>query len=93
MTMRENLVTATLYATAPLLVWTLHFALCYVVLGGRCGAAPLLLSALAMGACVWMIEWKRPQGLLAWARSGSAVLALAGIAWTTMPLLLLGRCG
>lgn len=93
MTMRENLFTATLYATAPLLVWTLHFVLCYLVLGGRCGAAPLVLSALALAACVWMMDWKRPQGLLAWARSGSAVLALAGIAWTTMPLLLLGRCG
>ena len=102
--MRTNLFTGLLKGTAPLLVWALHFALCYGVVAAQCSpalvatATPsrtllLVLSAVALAACVPMLGRHWPLRLLDWARAGGAVLALAGIAWTTVPLLLLDGCG
>ena len=53
--------------------------------------------ALAAAAFMLWREARRlhghpPQGLLDWALAGSAVLALAGIAWTSVPLLMLDGC-
>lgn len=59
-----------------------------------------LLSAAAFGLCAWL-AWRawnvvRAAGgdpaLHDWAALGSAVLALAGIAWSSMPLLMLDGC-
>ena len=59
------------------------------------------LSVLALGACAALL-W-RARGtlrdaseeirLLDWAAAGSAVLAMAGIAWTTLPMLMIDGCG
>ena len=107
--MRENLFTDLLRGTAPLLLWALHFAFCYGLVGAQCSPALsgpdapsrtllMVVSAAALGACLLML-WRgwparadHPR-LLDWALAGSAVLALAGIAWTAAPLLLLDGCG
>lgn len=63
-----------------------------------------LMSAAALGVCAallwraWLAVRKaRAAGcepaLIDWAALGSGVLALMGIAWTTLPLLMLDRCG
>jgi len=107
--MRDRLVSRTLYATAPLLVWAAHFTLCYALVATQCSPALLspgaptiwilaLASAAALALCTLML-WRTNRALderarlLDWARIGSAVLALAGIAWTSVPLLLLDGCG
>jgi len=102
--MRDNLLTALFKGTAPLLVWALHFSVCYGLVAAQCSPALaepggpsrmllLILSAVALAACVAMLGRQWPVRLLDWASAGSAVLALTGIAWTTVPLLLLDGCG
>lgn len=107
--MRENLFTDLLRGTAPLLVWALHFTLCYGLVGAQCSPAlftpeapsrGLLIAASlgAVGLCSLLLwkGWPAPAPelrLLDWAIAGSAVLAIAGIAWTALPLLLLDGCG
>jgi len=107
--MRDRLFSRTLYATAPLLVWAAHFTLCYALVATQCSPALLSpgapavwilapASAAALACCSLML-WRAKRTLddqarlLDWARIGSAVLALAGIAWTSIPLLLLDGCG
>lgn len=60
-----------------------------------------LLSLAAAGACLALL-WRERRllrhprehaQLLDWAAAGSGVLALAGILWTSVPLLLLDGCG
>ena len=96
------------HASAPLLAWAAHFVLCYALVASQCSAAlgraapdawPLwLASALATLFCLLML-WRargalRPgAGLAELACAGSALLALAGIGLTTLPLLLLDGCG
>ena len=69
---------------------------------GRSGPAPgwvlLLGSALALGAVGAML-WRsvrrlgqRHAALFEWARAGGAVLALIGIVWSSVPMLMLGQC-
>lgn len=107
--MRENLFADLLRATAPLLVWALHFTLCYGLVGAQCSPALItpdapargVLIAASLGAallCAFLLwrGWPARTGnvrLLDWAIAGSAVLALAGIALTALPLLLLDGCG
>jgi hypothetical protein len=59
------------------------------------------LSLLAIGACLALL-WRARKALrnaadgialLDWAVAGSAVLASAAIAWTTIPVLLIEGCG
>lgn len=108
---RERLPARLLHACAPLLVWVLHFFMCYVWVAAQCapglidGEAPRRwvlggVSALALGVCLWM-AWRarhvlasasEATRLLDWASAGSAVLALAGVAWTTLPALMLDGC-
>ncbi len=95
-------------ATAPLLLWAAHFAALYGVVAVQCSPAVAraepatgllwIFSALALGACGWMLWRARVAvapgaSLVQLAQAGSALLALAGIAWTSAPLLLLGGCG
>ncbi|MDQ1834860.1 hypothetical protein [Massilia scottii] len=70
------------------------------------GAAPRrwvvgMASALALGVCLWL-AWRarhvlasasEATRLLDWAGAGSAVLAVTGVAWTSLPALLLDGCG
>jgi hypothetical protein len=64
-----------------------------------------VVSALAVGACAALL-WRARQALAPHAsprapqtslaqlaQAASALLALAAIAWTSVPLLLLGGCG
>lgn len=60
-----------------------------------------LASALALGVCLWL-AWRarhvlakasEATRLLDWASAGSAVLAVAGVAWTSLPALMLDGCG
>ncbi len=94
--------------SAPLLAWAAHFAFCYGLVAAQCSpalarAAPSawalwLASALAALVCLLML-WRargalRPgAGLAEMACAGSALLALAGIALVSLPLLLLDGCG
>lgn len=90
--------------TAPLLLWATHFFFCYLyaaaagcsgtttaVLLGATVAALLAGAWLLRRACVRR-DGKRRYGLLDMARIGTAVLALAGIAWGSMPLLVFSNC-
>ena len=101
--MRENLLPALFKGTAPLLLWALHFALCYGLVAAQCSPALaqaggpsrtplLLLTAVTLGGCLLMLPRHWPARLLDWATAGSAVLALVGIGWTSVPLLLLDGC-
>lgn len=108
MRMRERFFGRAWHATLPLLVWAAHFAVCYTVVAAQCSPALAqggpsvgwlwMASALALGACLLML-WRARRGLtggaslVQLAHAGSALLALAGIAWTSMPLLLLDGCG
>jgi len=67
------------------------------------GALPAMLatlSVLALGACallLWRASGKlrgagRDPGLLGWAHAGSAVLAMLGVVWTCVPMLVIGGC-
>lgn len=60
-----------------------------------------VLSVLALGACTVLL-WRARKtlrhpgaeaSLLDWAAAGSAVLATMGIAWTTLPILMIDGCG
>jgi hypothetical protein len=101
--MGERFLSRLLRGTLPLIVWGLHFALCYALVAAQCTAqAPsrsllALVSVLALGACAALL-WRargtlagisEQTGLLDWAAAGSAVLALAGIMWASVPVLLL----
>ena len=106
MNMHQNLIRDMLRGCAPLMVWAAHFAACYLLVAAQCSpaarnpAAPqswllVLISALAIGICaalLWHARNPRPR-LLDWARTGSAVLALAAVAWTSVPVLMLDGCG
>ncbi len=106
--MSDRFFSRTWHGSAPLLAWAAHFAFCYGLVAAECSPAlgrtapsswPLwLASALAALFCVLML-WRarsalRPKASLGeLACAGSALLALAGIALTTLPLLLLDGCG
>ncbi|WBS00329.1 hypothetical protein OU994_18640 [Pseudoduganella sp. SL102] len=92
--------------TAPLVLWAAHFFFCYLYAAGACrpghaSMAPwaVLLGAtvLALGAAGWLAwrAWRGsepPRSLMHMARLGGAILALAAIAWSAMPLLVFGAC-
>lgn len=108
MKMLERLPRRVILATMPLLIWGVHFAVCYALVAAQCSpaltrpGAPerwglLLLSGLALGACALLLwraarAWSSQAGLMDWARAGSALLALVGIAWTSIPLFMLEGC-
>lgn len=56
-------------------------------------------TVIALLACAWLLWRERgilrdaqEAGLLDWAAALGALLALVGIAWTGLPLLLVGGC-
>lgn len=93
--MREAFFRPVLRALAPLLLWAVHFFLCYVISAER-RLLLALLSAAALAVCAWLL-WRRRAvlderaSLRAWSGAGGAALALIGIAWTCVPILLLAR--
>jgi predicted dienelactone hydrolase len=85
-------------AVLPLLAWALHFGFCYVFVAAACRAqweAPLITGTLVAASALaglWL------AGLLAAAlrhrpgravRAGASVLALLGVAWAALPVLVL----
>lgn len=106
--MDDRFFSRTWHGCAALLAWAAHFVFCYALVATQCSPAlaraappawPLwLASALAALFCLLML-WRergalRPGASLSQlASAGGAVLALAGIALTTLPLLLLDGCG
>jgi hypothetical protein len=88
--------------TAPLVLWAAHFFFCYLYAASGCRGETwgVLLGAtvLALGAAGWLAwrGWRGgdepPRGMLHTARLGGAIVALAAIAWTGMPLLVFGAC-
>lgn len=104
MDIQDHITRRSLLAASPLLLWAGHWTVCYLVVAGLClrgawsGAvqpALLALSALTLAVLGWMLLRLRHrplQRLLDWALAGSAVLALAGVAWTSLPLLMLDGC-
>ena len=89
--------------TAPLVLWASHFFFCYLYAASGCRretwAVLLGATLLALASAGWL-AWKAwrgggeaPRGVLHMARLGGAILALAAIAWSAMPLLVFGRCG
>lgn len=103
-------------ATAPLLLWALHFFVLYVVVAAGCtrgwadarwAGGPAVNLALgvfsaavlvAAAGMVWRSlrgfrESQRRESLLPALRLGSGVLALVGIVWESVPLLMIAPCG
>ena len=110
--MDDHFFSRLLRGTLPLIVWGLHFSVCYALVAAQCSPAAItaqapsrwllgVVSVLALGACAALL-WRargtlarvsEQTGLLDWAAAGSAVLALAGIVWTSVPVVLLDGCG
>lgn len=105
---RDSVTRRSLRASAPLLVWAAHWSLCYLSVAGICSRGtwsdsvqPVLagISLLALAAVSVML-WRAGRGLGGrlpatlgeWSLAGGSVLALAGIAWTTLPLLMVDGC-
>ena len=100
----EHFFRAALRGMAPLLVWAAHFAFCYLAVAFGCVAwgpqAPL--RALLIGASVLALLAIATQAALAWRRRRTplavpaerwaSLLALLGVAWTTLPALVLPIC-
>lgn len=85
--------------TAPLLLWSAHFAFCYLYAAAGCRPATWAVlagaTALALAAAGWLV-WRacrrNDRSLTGLAQLGSAILGLAGIAWGSLPLLVFGTC-
>lgn len=106
--MRDCLFKRLLRGTLPLIIWAAHFFAVYILVAAQCSAAGAprrwilgALSLLAIGACA-LVLWRARRtlrcagedtALLDWAAAGSAVLAMAAIAWTSIPMLLIDGCG
>ncbi len=65
------------------------------------GGALLVISGVALALCA-LLAWRamavlrdadESTPLRAWAGAGGAVLALVGVAWTSVPALMLDGCG
>lgn len=110
--MGERFFSRLLRGTLPLIIWGMHFTVCYLLVAAQCSPAlmtasapsrPMLgaVSAIALAACAALL-WRahgtlrsvtEETRLIDWAAAGSAVLALAGIAWTSLPILMMDGCG
>ena len=103
---QDRLLSRMTLAVAPLLVWAAHFFFCYawtaVVCerGGDPGVALVVASVLAAGAAVALLMRalrplcgaRPPVRLIVWVHFALAALALAAIAWTCVPILMLPMC-
>jgi hypothetical protein len=103
---QDRLLSQMTLAVAPLLVWAAHFFFCYAWTAAACqrggdpAVALVVASVLAMVAAVALLAravrllWRaaRPVQLIVWVRVATAALALAAIAWTCVPMLMLRMC-
>ena len=102
----DRLLSQMTLAVAPLLVWAAHFFFCYAWTAAACqrGGDPAFAlvvgsvlaftgASLLLARALWrMCRAPRPVRLIAWVHFASAVLALAAIAWTCVPMLMLEMC-
>ena len=85
-------------AVLPLLVWAAHFGFCYVFVAVACvaqWAAPLItavLSGASALAGLWLVvllvktlAYRAGRAM----RAGASVLALVGVAWAMLPVLVM----
>jgi hypothetical protein len=103
---QDRLLGKMVWAVSPLLVWAAHFFFCYVWTAASCqrGGDPAVTlgvaSALALGAAAALLaralrrlcRAPQPVRLIDWVHFASAALALAAIAWTCVPMLMLDMC-
>lgn len=87
------------------MVWALHFGALYQMTALACARGDagslrgwiLGVTAIAAGACVWLLRGKATaddEDLMAWLRRMVALLALAAIVWQALPAVLVARpCG
>lgn len=92
------------HGSAPLVIWAVHFFAAYAVVAAGCGTALqpflrtglLVAGAVAIAAIGWLLLRQRGRTGLHRLRGaaliGGGVLACLGIAWTTLPLLLVPVC-
>lgn len=104
----DHLMPILLRASAPLLVWGVHFFLCYafIAIGCTAGMGQTLLKAvllaatalaLAVSGAMALRSWRRvngpaPRRLRDLAALCGAGLAVMGVGWTLIPLWLLDVC-
>lgn len=93
-------------AVAPLLVWAAHFFFCYAWTAAACqrgndpAMALVVASVLALGAAMalsmralrQLCRAPPPVRLMVWVHFAAAALALIAIAWTCVPMLMVGMC-
>ena len=104
---QDRLLTRTLAAVLPLVVWGVHFFFCYAWAAVACqrGGDPAwglgAVSVLALGAaallCARALRRVCRQGGAApalhdWATLVTAALSLVAIAWTCVPMLMVDLC-
>ena len=104
---QDRLLTRTLRATLPLVIWGVHFFFCYAYAdvacqhGGDPGTVLGAVSVLAVGVAALLfgraLRVVCRQGVPAprlydWAAFTMAALSLVAIAWTCVPLLMVPMC-
>lgn len=103
---QDRLLSKMVGALTPLLIWAAHFFFCYLWTVTACqrGADPAaalgVASALALGVGALLLAralrrlrlTSEPVRLIDWVHFAAAVLALAAIAWTCVPMLMLDLC-
>ena len=101
---QDGIIPRTLYASAPLLVWGVHFFYCYMFVAASCqrGSDPALglalasVLALASAGGLTALALRRlcggAQGLFTWVAFAIAALSLVAIAWSCLPILMMDLC-
>ena len=103
----DRLLTRTLRATLPLVIWGVHFFFCYAYAAVACqrgsdsGTALGAVSVLAVGATALLFgqalrvvcrQGSAAPGLYDWAAFTVAALSLVAIVWTCVPMLMVEMC-
>lgn len=102
----EGLFPIVMRACGPLLVWAAHFTFCYLYSAARCGhgeggalewwvQAGVSATALAAVLALFAQDCRSARGrrsLRAFAGLGAGALAIAGVAWSSLALLVAGAC-
>jgi hypothetical protein len=102
----EGLFPIVMRACGPLLVWAAHFTFCYLYAAARCGhgeggalewwvQAGVSAAALAVVLAMFARGCRAARGgrtLRSFAALGAGALAMAGVAWSSLALLVAGAC-
>jgi hypothetical protein len=105
----DHLMPVLLRASAPLVVWGVHFFLCYafIAIGCTAGIGGTMIRAVLLAATALALAAEAAMALRSWRRVNGpaprrlrdlvalcgAGLAAMGVGWTLIPLWLLGVCG